>query len=232
MIELINFESKTIDELFKQSIKLHKLNDNVYWFMYKNHNYVLKIYNYEFFFDKEKDNLTKLIYVNNVPKLKLISTNEFKWIIMTKIEGIDLFDYIHTYGWLSERKGKNMLYKLIYLVKNIHSLKVVHGDIKPENIIYNPADRTISLIDFDNKFTDQYCSPQQLYTEVQTMKDDIWCIATSFCFCIYGCIIDKSTPKIKGAVSKKMNKLLTKMLETDANSRYDCDAVLYHAVLY
>jgi serine/threonine protein kinase len=65
------------------------------------------------------------------------------YVILPLIEGLDLFK-VDLYG-LNEIK---LARDIARAITDLHALNIVHRDIKLENIMYNPADRSVHLIDF------------------------------------------------------------------------------------
>ncbi len=47
-----------------------------------------------------------------------------------------------------EEEVKSVIRKLLDTIKYLHRHDIVHRDIKPENILYDPATKTLKLIDF------------------------------------------------------------------------------------
>lgn len=101
-------------------------------------------------------------------------------------QGIIAYDYIEGQTLLSLQKesvyDKLMIFKHILeqLIK-IHNCNVVHGDLKPSNIIVNK--QKIIIIDFANSCligdkvsyaTLRYCSPEQKNHECLDVRSDIY----------------------------------------------------------
>ena len=105
--------------------------------------------------------------------------------------GIDLWQYINNLGsGLPEIKVKKIIKSLLYSLKNIHDKNIIHGDIKPENIVCfnnNPYDS--NLIDYDlasildKEETNLVCkiegtvpfiAPEIVKTRRKYKESDIW----------------------------------------------------------
>jgi serine/threonine protein kinase len=100
--------------------------------------------------------------------------NDFYYIYMTYYHDyVDLFYYV-----IDEKKTIDTFHiqKMINAVDYLHSLNILHCDIKPENFLID-NEGNIKLIDFgfsviykekENKLagTFQYCSPEQMYNMV------------------------------------------------------------------
>ena len=50
---------------------------------------------------------------------------------------LDIFEYSQNYKLTNEEK-KNILYDIAYAIYNLHFNNICHGDLKLENILYNP----------------------------------------------------------------------------------------------
>ena len=112
-------------------------------------------------------------------------------IIITKfIEGVELFYYIHDI-LLTEMPAVAILQQIANGIHYLHSNNIIHGDIKPENIIINPITLKIVIIDLGSSHslgqkvepigTDGYKAPELFIENYRYDKAiDIWafgCIA-------------------------------------------------------
>jgi len=112
-------------------------------------------------------------------------------IIITKfIEGVELFYYIHDI-LLTEMPAVAILQQIADGIHYLHSNNIIHGDIKPENIIINPITLKIVIIDLGSSHhpeqkvepvgTDGYKAPELFIENYCYDKAiDIWafgCIA-------------------------------------------------------
>lgn len=71
------------------------------------------------------------------------------YLVMKLIKGVELFEFLSDH--CDEAKDIvliSIVKMLLDLVRKLHSHKIVHLDIKPENIIYDPAIGNLMLIDF------------------------------------------------------------------------------------
>jgi serine/threonine protein kinase len=71
-------------------------------------------------------------------------------IVMEKVAGINLDEYVRTYGAIDSRRALRWLKQLIKTIGNMHRNQVQHRDIKPSNIIVSGrgANEQLTLIDF------------------------------------------------------------------------------------
>ena len=64
----------------------------------------------------------------------------------------DLHHYVHSHGPVSLKECKQIMQEIIEAVEYLHfTKKIVHGDIKPENIVFDEAGH-IRLVDFGSSF--------------------------------------------------------------------------------
>ncbi|XP_022214559.2 chromosomal serine/threonine-protein kinase JIL-1-like [Drosophila obscura] len=72
------------------------------------------------------------------------------WIITRLLGGEELTTPIYHY-LLSEHKCRTIFQQMVRAVRHIHSKKFIHGDIKPENVVFvNDNDLAVNLVDFGN----------------------------------------------------------------------------------
>jgi serine/threonine protein kinase len=125
---------------------------------------------------KKKDEEKRLLYIRHIPNVShiLYSTNDC--IYMKRIPGEDLITILMRRVF-TETEVRDITYKLLQIIKNIHSIGFIHGDIKLENIMYDEVSKNISLIDFETgKYTSIYQSPESFSNNEDTIEMDIWSI--------------------------------------------------------
>lgn len=138
---------------------------------------IAKKYKTPLYRKQEEKRLLSIQSIENVPRI-LYSTQHT--IYMHKIPGEDLFRVIKKKKRLPEKECRLIAYNLLRIVKEIHECGIVHGDIKPENIMYNEYSHEITLIDFESdRHSEHYRSPESYFQKNKTQSDDIWCIGST-----------------------------------------------------
>ena len=176
------------------------------------------------------------------------------FIVMENICGGNLLNAINKMSKFSESMAKNIFKQLIETIKYLHSIGIVHRDIKPDNILLD-LDNTIKLCDFGvskevkegQLLTDSCGTPAFVAPEI--LKDspynpymtDIWSSGVVLYAMITGFfpfrgvnetelhknILSGAFPKLKD-VSNELKDLLNKILEVNPNKRITIDNILKH----
>jgi Tfp pilus assembly protein PilF len=78
-------------------------------------------------------------------------------LVMEKIDGIDLDQFIKQNGSIGERKALDWMRQLVEIVHYLHQKGIFHRDIKPSNLLLKPNGKIV-LIDFGTvrEITDTY----------------------------------------------------------------------------
>ena len=127
---------------------------------------------------------------------------------------------------------QSILYEIALAVEYLHSRHIIHGDIKPSNIlIYKEGDRyTGKLTDFslaricDDKvngiaYTIGYRAPEVETHKFYTFKSDIWALGETFK------ALQNSFPELK---TELLDELIKKMCSASLDKRYNIYDVLRH----
>lgn len=222
----------------------NKSNNNKYIMkkLYKNSTSYKEIYIHAYIQDDHVVNIIDL-YIDN----------KYIYMILDYKRDGDLADYIDTRDNLTFKESVDILYRAIHLVKHIHRLGVIHGDIKPENILINNLD--MYLCDFGFSvfinnprtsyylYTHPYTAPEQLKYRTFTYKSDVWSLGVILyvlCFNVYPFTYDdendyspyemyqliKNNPLVfPDDAPKNIIKLLNGMLDININNRWSLDDV-------
>lgn len=98
-------------------------------------------------FLREARNLFRLSHPNIVHVIDVIQENGTSYYVMDYIEGRSLQDIVSEEGPMSEARALHYINQLMYALEYVHSQKMLHLDIKPDNIMVDKNDNAI-LIDF------------------------------------------------------------------------------------
>ena len=85
---------------------------------------------------------------------------------MEYVEGKELLNYVIEQYKLRESEACSIIKQLLKTIKYVHSKRIIHRDLKPDNIIINPENMQIKLIDFG--LSSYYSDIVNLQTKVGT----------------------------------------------------------------
>lgn len=222
-------EDWQLEEVYKKRIFSIKAGE-------KKLNWLVKLYDKKKYAKKESRNLNKLKHIPDIPSILSVGLSKnFNYVILSQAKGMDLFDYVEKHGHFSEIQVKNIAKQLFTIIKNIHRKKVVHRDIKPENIVYDSKTEKITLIDFEERYTEGYCSPEQVNEEKITSKTDIWSAGVTLYFLAKGEqlfendteVLDKEI-KFNKKFPSDFEDFLYCLIERDSELRYTAKEALNH----
>lgn len=162
-------------------------------------------------------------------KIKINDTNA---ILMREIKGISMDELLAQY-----RKGVPaehvmwMLERLLSVVGYLHSNCVVHGNIKPENIIINKENHNVSLLGFsfcipeantlDAKYkivNDYYTAPEVNKTARVLPSSDVYSIGKIAIKLLGGDIVSNGMPI---SVDARVRAFIRKMVSSTPSNRPD-----------
>lgn len=118
-------------------------------------------------------------------------TPEKMYVILQNIKDGELFDYLIEGGTLPADEATRIVYKLVKILKYLKELRIMHRDIKTENILISKNKRGLAdkvyLIDFGlARYVDSrvpvstklgtlgYCAPEVILKENYNEKVDVW----------------------------------------------------------
>ncbi len=107
------------------------------------------------------------------------------YLLLEYASGGTLFDKLNQHGQINEVKAALYLRELINAVKLLHSLNIIHKDIKPENILINNGCIKLADFGFCRKLKNDdlartrvgspiYMAPEILFDKPYTDKCDIF----------------------------------------------------------
>jgi serine/threonine protein kinase len=77
--------------------------------------------------------------------------NEHYLVVLDLVAGGEMFDYLCTQGAYSEADAARLIREIASALTFLHGIGIVHGDLKPENLMLstkNSSDAVIQLVDF------------------------------------------------------------------------------------
>lgn len=139
-------------------------------------------------FEREVHNLTQLSHNNIVNVFDVTEDDENFYLVMEYIEGLTLSEYIQKNHPLDVDTILNFINQIINGIKHAHDTKIVHRDIKPQNILVD-ENQTLKILDFgiakalsETTMTEtnhvlgtvQYLSPEQARGDITDNGTDIY----------------------------------------------------------
>ncbi|CAL8069740.1 unnamed protein product [Calicophoron daubneyi] len=140
--------------------------------------------------DREAFILSNLRHDNIVKLHEVFHCEESVVLILDLVTGGELFARVAECERLSEEEASNFVEQILLGVQHMHSLGVVHLDLKPENIMIEDLEcRKIKIIDFglarllnpneifqDMAGTPEFCAPEIVNFDPITFATDMWAI--------------------------------------------------------
>jgi len=125
--------------------------------------------------------LRKLRHPHIVNLKEVVLTDDYTYIIMELLSGGELFNRIVEKVCFPEAEAKDLFAQILTSMQYLHSLDIVHRDVKPENILYVSEGSTkVKLIDFgyagiwkaEQPLTGLCGTPDYVAPEVLTWYDE------------------------------------------------------------
>jgi tousled-like kinase len=131
-----------------------------------------------------------------------IDNNSFAT-VLELCTGPDLSYYLKKNGFLSERESKIIIKQIVIGLKELHSLGIIHYDLKPQNIIFHKGEVKISDFGLAKEMSDKekieltclgvgtyyYLPPETFDPNRNSLIDqkvDIWSVGVIFYELLYG----------------------------------------------
>ena len=201
--------------------------------------------------------ILKNIYHPNIAQMyETYSTVHNFYIMLEYVSGGDLFDYITSNNYLSEKESCYFFRQIISVLEYLMEMGISHRDIKPENVLLNENHTEIKLIDFglsnycfQNELLHSSCgspcyaSPEMLSGESYSGNTtDLWSAGIILYSMLVGALpfddqeINKLYEQIKigkfyipSTLSLEAIDLLKKILEVDPKKRINIEGVKNHS---
>ena len=173
-----------------------------------NQNVAIKIINKKNMDNDELESVMNELYIMKICKYPYIiklydifESSKYIFMVMEYFESGSLLDYFNDNYKMKEDIVKGIVYKLLLIINFLHSLEIVHGNIKLANILFFDESKVnIRLTDFglskilepNEKSTDfsgtlAFAAPELLEEQQYTKSVDFWSlgIVTFFLLCGY-----------------------------------------------
>ena len=202
-------------------------------------------------FKKEAELLANLRHPNLPCVTDYFVENDICYLVMDYIEGKDLEIILEEQGGekgLPEKQVIEWSIQICRILEYLHEQKppVIHGDIKPANLIIRDSDGWIMLVDFgtaafepeddeESYGTDGYAPPEQ-YVGAREIRSDIYSIGATIYELLAGILPEepfKFTPlkKIDPKISVETERIVMKCLEYEVDNRYTNSTILKQSLL-
>lgn len=204
-------------------------------------------------FRREIDLLQRVSHPNIMRMFCMFETDT-DFCVVSELGRGDLFQIINDEQTLPESVLRNVAAQLVSSLGHLHSLNIIHRDMKPQNILI--AERgAIKICDFgfaralsnttlvltSIKGTPLYMAPELVQEQPYNEKVDIWALGTILYELYYGQppfytnsiykliqMIVNSPISFPGKISEDFKSFLLEMLQKDPSKRATCNELLKH----
>eukprot|EP00435_Cladocopium_sp_Y103_P034265 s2142_g8.t2 len=186
--------------------------------------------------------------------LEFVQLQDYDFLVMEFASGGDMFDYLSGKGHIKEPEACHFFHQLMAGVEQVHSMDVVHRDIKLENLLLDGR-RNVKIADFGcstrfrrgQTFTERcgtlnYVAPEMIAGDGYVPPQcDLWSCGVALFLLLCGnfpfeearkralfrkiLMADYKTPKY---ISESAADLIANLLKTDPELRFDVPAVRAH----
>lgn len=212
--------------------------------------------------DIERHKVFKEIYILNKVKsryviniLEYFENDENIYLVLNYMPGGDLLSYLKDNGALSEDFAKYLFKQVLLGVQSIHQMKILHRDIKLDNILLDASQTNIKICDFGvskilkkNEIIDEKCgTPAYLAPEIilgcgyEGYWSDIWSLGVLL-YCLVCATVPfrgQSIPELHKSIlhgsftfpnniSDAAKDLITSMLKKVPNERLSISKAINH----
>ena len=167
-----------------------KIDRRVYIVTYKQNKYILKMKQQIFENELKTHNILSQIAHFNLQRVWFTyRTLGYDCFVYEYVEGIDMFDYYEKYKEIGEEDIRSIIKQTALGLQFLHKHGIIHGDIKHENVIFNPVTKIAKIIDFDlcvfmdtnKKYisnqlfgTNNHIAPESKLLGEYSRKTDVW----------------------------------------------------------
>lgn len=160
---------------------------------------------------------------NIVEIFEVFEDLKFVYIVLEELEGGELYDYLQEHRPLTEKNAAEIFSQMMNAIYFLHSLNIVHCDIKPENFVFvSKQHKRLKCIDFGmSKIvrwrqyfkrmngTPYYVSPEVLQGRYNN-SCDVWSLGICLFILVFAVPPFFSTKKDKKEASKDVYRKIMK----------------------
>ena len=159
-----------------------------------------------------------------------IQNDRYQFIAMNFIDGMNLHNFVNTYGYIDDEHICWMLQVCLKAFAYMHYYTVVHGDIKPENMMLQLKEHNIVLVDFGMAVrgtgstvkakggTPVYIPPEFANGRPPIPESDIYSLGKSALYLAGGdTALDSGTPP--DDMNQQLAELISAMIRRDPMAR-------------
>ncbi len=179
---------------------------------------------------KEAKVLWKLSF-HSLPVLRDVIRHDDSFVfVMSYIDGKDLFKVVEE-DYPKGMPPEHICYiiqRLLNALQYLHYYRIIHGDVKPQNVIFKPKEHNAVLVDFGlstilpRRYTScpgctpAFAAPEQLEGKPPIPETDIYCLGVTLIHILGGNIAAKTLPD---HVPELIRKFIVKMVRHDPLKR-------------
>ncbi len=165
-----------------------------------------------------------------------------QYLVQKYIEGVSLAQELSEAATFSETQIRSLLKDVLPVLQFVHNHLLIHGDIKPENIIRRQLDNRPVLVGFANGTRDasaEFSAPEQIKGQA-IASSDIYSLGVTCIHLLTGVspfdMFDVKADRwvwqdfLKTPVSYQLGKILDKMIERKGADRYQSASEVVRAL--
>ncbi len=163
---------------------------------------------------------------------ELVRTDDGRYfLVMSYIPGKNLFDIVEEKGRLDAESVAWITERLLNALHYLHYNGVVHGDIKPQNIIVQETDHTVCLVDFGlsqvkpdrdtqaDGYTEHFSPQEQLQGKPLIPETDFYSLGMTMLFLLGGGIETVVRKEVPSTVPDAMCDFIRSLIVRDVMRR-------------
>jgi len=155
-------------------------------------------------------------------------------LVMSFVEGMNLAQLTEKVGRLEPKHVSWITERCLNVLMFLHRFKVVHGDIKPQNVMLQPVDHTVTLVDFGLAmvnpsrhskplgYTEIFAPPEQLAGRPLLPESDLYSLGVVMLFLLSGGDLEKVISRsVPNDLPRPFRHFISELLRIDPLERPD-----------